>query len=79
MNSLIRRRAAVLVGGFLIGIASLVQVAHEESSAMGFCRVVCRCVRCGWAAYPTRLCIDWTTRCAGPGLVHNCSSYCGAK
>lgn len=79
MKQSVPGKIAVFLIALLVGTAALTQILHDESSALGLCSVHCKCTRCGWAQYPGRVCIDWTTWCAGPGLVRNCSSYCGAK
>lgn len=79
MNTPMVRKVAMLSLALLIGFVALAQVFHDDSQAIGLCHASCKCVRCGWAQYPARPCIDWVTWCSGPGLVRNCSSYCGLK
>jgi hypothetical protein len=79
MKTTMLRKIAVLTLAFLIGTVALAQILHEDADALGLCSNSCKCARCGWALYPGRPCVDWITYCAGPGLVRNCSSYCGAR
>ena len=79
MNTLQWKKAAILTIALFVGMVALSQIMHDESQAIGTCSTSCRCVTCGTAVSPSRLCLDFMTYCRGMHLARNCAEYCSHR